>query len=151
MYPEGRKNGTRKDMCFKKKKRRKQTEKGKRKREMKNRSLKKSEAKTNQRRETRREKGEGREEVCQKRKMEVVQKGSEKTFFFSKLNAIRKNENIICPKREDTFFPTKKLLAQDEDWKNISWFFKERVTKKKRKMFQYFSFFFWYEKNETEE
>ena len=49
LYPEGRKNGTRKDMCFKKKKRRKQTEKGKRKREMKNRSLKKknSKAKTN--------------------------------------------------------------------------------------------------------
>ena len=41
LYPEGRKNGTRKDLCSKKKKRRKQTEKGKRKREMKNRSLKK--------------------------------------------------------------------------------------------------------------
>ena len=36
LYPEGRKNGTRKDLCSKKKKRRKQTEKGKRKREMKN-------------------------------------------------------------------------------------------------------------------
>ena len=35
LYPEGRKNGTRKDMCSKMKKRRKQTEKGKRK--MKNR------------------------------------------------------------------------------------------------------------------
>ena len=41
LYPEGRKNGTRKDMCFKKKKRRKQTEKGKRKREMKKPKFKK--------------------------------------------------------------------------------------------------------------
>ena len=38
LYSEGRKNGTRKDMCFLKKKERQQTEKGKRKREMKSRS-----------------------------------------------------------------------------------------------------------------
>ena len=63
LYSEGRKNGTRKEMCFFSKK--KQTEKGKRKREMKNRSLPK---KKQRRRQTRGEKqeekkGEGRREV----------------------------------------------------------------------------------------
>ena len=84
---------------------------------------------------------------------EVVQKRKRENILFSqKLNAIRKNENIICPIREDTFLPTKRFLAQDKNRKKtfLGFFFKERVTKKK-KMFQCFSFFFLGERNGTEE
>ena len=126
LYLDGRENGTRKDMCSKKKKKRQQTEKGKRKREMKNRSFfltKKSKAKTNQRRETRREKVKEEKRFVRREKKEVVQKGSEKTFFFSKkINAKRKSGNIICPKRGD-FCPTKRVLAWDKDWKTFLGFF----------------------------
>ena len=69
--------------------------------------VKKTKAKTNQRRETRREKVKEEERFVRREQKEVVQKGSEKTFFFSKINAKRKNENIICPRREDTFFQQK--------------------------------------------
>ena len=91
LYPEGRKNGTRKDLCSKKKNEEIKLKKGKRKREMQNQSyLKKSKAKTNQRRETRREKNKGRKEVCKKRKKGSCSKRKRKNILFLKIKCNKK-------------------------------------------------------------
>ena len=73
---------------------------------MQKRSEKKNEGEDKPEERNRKRKSEGRKEVGKKRKREF-QKGSEKTFFFSKIIAKRNNENIICPNREDTFFQRK--------------------------------------------
>ena len=78
---------------------------------MKNRKFfNKKKAKTNQRRETRREKAK-EEKSKKKSKKEVVLKEAKKHSFSQKINAKRKNENIICLKREDTFFSNEKVFS----------------------------------------
>ena len=57
---------------------------------MKKRSGKKTKAKTNQRRETGREKVKEEKRFVRREKKEVVQKGSEKKFFFSKIKCKKK-------------------------------------------------------------
>ena len=70
--------------------------------------LKKSKAKTNQRRETRREKGKEEKRLCKREKEGGSSKMKPKNILFlKKIIAKRKNENIICAKREDTFFQRK--------------------------------------------
>ena len=110
LYPEGSKNGTRWDICSKKKKRRKHTEKGKK--GMKNRSYKKIQRRRQTRGETQEEKkGAGRKEIEKKKKGGCSKRKRKNILFLKKKMQKRKNENIVCPKREDTFFSTKRFLA----------------------------------------
>ena len=113
---------------------------------------KKKKAKTNQRSETRREKGEARKEVCKKRKKgSCSKKEAKKHSFFSKNKCNKKEWKHNLSERRGHFFPTKRFLAQDEDWKNISGFFTKKGLQKKKKKCSIFFLLLLGERNETEE
>ena len=100
--------------------------------------FKKSKAKTNQRRET------GREKVKEEKRLEEEKKGGcskkkRKNVLFLK------KKDIICPKREDTFFQRKVFSAKKKTEKTFLGFFQRKRYQKL--MFQYVSFFlFWCER-----
>ena len=102
---------------------------------MKNRSFKKIKGEDNP--EEKKVKEEKR--FVRREKKEVVQKRKRKNIhFLKKMQKEREDENIVCPKREDTFFQRKGCQLKIKTEKTFLGFFKERVTKKKKTCFSTF-------------
>ena len=87
-------------------------------------------------------KGEGRREVCKKRTKGGCSKRKRQNIFFSKINAIGKNENTICPRRDDTFFQQQGFQLKMKIEKHFLVFF----LRKGKNVSIFFLFTFWREK-----